>query len=169
MALRLARTTEDVMSVLVLEAERTFGAASAVAYAHGGATLELVAAMGRAEDSSEWIRSVPLDAQIPVARAVREGRPCFFESRQALAEAFPGWAARVPHAERFGALAALPLRRGEVVLGGVGFAFDTERPFLPEERAALFGAVEEGAVAFERTRLAEEGAAAGEAPPRAHD
>lgn len=146
------------MSVLVLEAERAFGAASAVAYLASGATLELTAAMGRAEDADEWLRAVPLEAQIPVARALREGRPCWFESRAALAAAFPGWATRVPHAERFGALAALPLRRGDRALGAIGFAFDDERAFPAETRALFSAAAEEGAAAL--GRIAGEDAAA---------
>jgi hypothetical protein len=149
-ALRLACSAEDVMSVLVLEAEQTFGASSAVAYLVRGAALEFAAAVGRAEDAHEWLHSVPRDAQIPVARAVREGRPCWFECRAALAAAFPGWMARVPHAERFGALAALPLRRGEATLGAVGLAFDLERRFSRDERAALETAAAEGALGLER-------------------
>jgi GAF domain-containing protein len=155
LALRMARTAEDVMSVLVLEAEGAFGAASAVAYALAGANLELVAAMGRAEDAHEWLRVVPLSAQIPVARAIREGRPGWYESRQDLAAAFPGWAERVPHADRFGALAALPLRRAHATLGAVGFAFDQGRTFGPEVRAVLQAVAAEGAVALARVRLLE--------------
>jgi GAF domain-containing protein len=154
-ALGIARTAEDVMSVLVLEAEEVFGAASSVAYLRSGDSLELVAAMGRAEDAHEWLRRVPLGAHIPVARAVREGRSGWYESRAALAAAFPGWAERVPHAERFGALAALALRRGEAVLGAVGLAFDVERPFLPEERGHLETVATEGAIALERVGLVE--------------
>jgi hypothetical protein len=166
LSLRGARTAEDVMSVLVLEAERSFGASSAVAYGLEGATLELIAALGRAEDANEWLRSVPVTAQIPVARAIRDGQPGWYVSRAALAEAFPGWAERVPHAERFGALAALPLRRGHATLGAVGFAFDQERAFAPAERRALLAAAAEGALALTRVRAPdEEGAPAASPSP----
>lgn len=138
------------MGVLLLEAERAFGAASAVAYVRRAHGLEFVAAMGRAEDAHEWLRAIPLDAQIPVALATRRGVPCWFESRTALEVAFPGWSTRVPHAARFGALVALPLRAGEAVLGAIGFAFDDERPFPEDERAALAAAALAGAAALQR-------------------
>lgn len=159
-ALRLAASPEDVMSVLVLEA-RSLGATSAVGYLRRGDALEFASGMGRAEDAGEWLRAVPLSAQIPVARATREGRGGWYRSRAALAAAFPGWAERVPHAARFGALAALPIRRGGVVLGAVGFAFDEERAFGPRERALLTAAVAAGARALERCRRAGAGGVEG--------
>ena len=150
------------MSVLVLEAERVFGSASSVAYLRRGDALEFVAAVGRVEDADEWLRSVPVEAHIPVARATREGEPGWYESGAALAAAFPGWRERVPHAERFGALAALPLRVGDATLGAIGLAFDEERPFPPEERALLLAAAAEGAAALAFARRIQERRAARE-------
>lgn len=144
------------MSVLVLEAERVFGSTSSVAYLRRGDALEFVAAVGRVEDADEWLRTVPVEAHVPVARAVREGAPGWYESRAALAAAFPGWRERVPHAERFGALAALPLRIGDATLGAIGLAFDEERAFPPEERAVLSAVAAEGAAALDQARRFQE-------------
>ncbi|HEX9401625.1 MAG TPA: PAS domain-containing protein [Anaeromyxobacter sp.] len=152
-ALSQARTAEDVMSVLVLQADRAFGVVSAVAFVRKGDQVELVAAMGPAEDRRERLASLPLDAPIPAARAARDGIPFWFESAEALDAAFPGFVHSAPHLSAFGSLAALPLRVGETILGAVAFGFAKARSLPPEERALLVAAAEQCALALDRARL----------------
>ncbi len=152
-ALSQARTAEDVMSVLVLQADRAFGVVSAVAFVRKGDRVVPVAAMGPAEDPRGRLASLPLDAQIPAVRAARDGVPFWLESAEALEAAFPEFLRSAPHLRRLGSLAALPLRLGETVLGAVAFGFAESGPFPAEERALLSAAAEQCALALDRARL----------------
>jgi len=168
-ALSQARTVEDVMSVLVLHADRAFGVSSAAAYVLEGDALALVAAMGPAEESRESIRRLPLDSPYPAAAAARSGEPLWLETPEAIATQFPRLAEIAPYAGGFAAMVALPLRIGGTLLGSVGFGFTGRRPFPPEERDLLAAAAEQCALALDRARLldAEREARAAEARSRA--
>ncbi len=152
-ALSQARTPEDVLSVLVFQANRAFGVLSAVAYLRKGDELELGAAMGGATESRPRMARLPMDLPIPVAAATRHGVPLWFESQEALLAAFPGLPELVPYSAAFGAVAALPLRVGGEIVGGVEFAFDAPRAFRPEDRELLGAAAEQCALALDRARL----------------
>lgn len=167
-ALSQARTAEDVMSVLVLQADRAFGVVSASALVRKGDRVELVAALGPADGERERLRSLPLDAPIPAVRAARDGVPFWLESAEALEGAFPGFVDSAPR-RTFGSLAALPLQVGDRIHGAVAFGFAEARPFPPEERALLTAAAEQCALALDRARLldAEREARAAEAQSRA--
>jgi PAS domain S-box-containing protein len=152
-ALSQARTEEDVMSVLVLQAERAFGVASAVAYVLRGAALELVAAMGPAGDPHGRPSRIPLDAPLPGAAAVRNRTPTWLDTPEDIAARFPALAAVAPSSAEFAALAALPLRVGDQILGVVVFGFARPGPFGKEERELLSAAAEQCALALDRARL----------------
>ena len=168
-ALSQARTVEDVMSVLVLHADRAFGISSAAGYVLEGDALELVAAMGPAEESRDRIRRLPLDSPYPAAAAARTREPLWLETREAIATRFPRLTELAPYAGGFAAMAALPLKVGGTLLGAVGFGFAGRLPFPPEERDLLAAAAEQCALALDRARLldAEREARAAEARSRA--
>jgi PAS domain S-box-containing protein len=168
-ALSCAQTEEDVMSVLVLQADRAFGVSSAVAYQLREGELVLVAAQGAPEYRRERISRLPLDAPTPVAEAVRERTALWLDTPEAIAARFPRFAEIVPHSAGFQAMAALPLCVGDAVLGAVGFGFARRGPFPPEERDLLAAGAEQCALALDRARLldAEREARAAEARTRA--
>ncbi len=168
-ALSQARTAEDVMSVLALQADRAFGVYSVAAYVLRGDALELVSAMGPAGESSDRIRRIPLDSPYPAATAAREREAIWLETPHAIATRFPQLVQLAPYAARFGAMAALPLRAGDTILGSVGFGFANPGAFPPEERELLAAAAEQCAIALDRARLldAEREARAAEARSRA--
>jgi PAS domain S-box-containing protein len=151
-ALSQARTEEDVMSVLVLQADRVFGVASALAYVLRGGGLELVAAMAPAGDERGRPVRVALDAPLPVAAAVRGRAPIWLDTQEEIAARFPGLAEVAPMAE-LSAMAALPLRVGDGILGAVVFGFATPGPFRREERELLAAGAEQCALALDRARL----------------
>jgi PAS domain S-box-containing protein len=155
-ALSKARTAADVLSVIVVEAQRALGVTSAVTYSLRGGSLELNAAVGGAERMRSRVARLPLDTPIPVAAAARTGTPQWLDTRAALVEAFPRILEIVPYASDFGALAALPLVAGGDVVGSVAFAFSAPRTFGAEERALLVAVAEQAGVALDRARLLDE-------------
>jgi K+-sensing histidine kinase KdpD len=152
-ALSQARTAEDVMSVLVLEADRAFGVDSAVAYALRGGALELVAAMGPAHDARHRPASLALDAPTPVSAAVRTRAPIWLETREEIVARFPGIEELSPRTAELSAMAAFPLRVGDEVLGAIGFGFAAPGPHPREDLELFAAAAEQCALALDRARL----------------
>jgi PAS domain S-box-containing protein len=154
-ALSGASTAEEVAKVVVYGARAMLGAKIALAYVldRDGATLRLGAAVTTDEAHPGWIQEMPLDAPVPAAAAARTGEAYWLETRPEIAAEFPVFADLAPHADTFGALAALPLRARSQVLGSLGFAFDEERPFATEERELLSSVAYECAQALDRARL----------------
>ncbi len=168
-ALSQARTEEDVMSVLVLQADRAFGVSSAVAYVLRNGQLELTAAVGPPLLHHDRFSPLPLDAPLPVAAAARSGVSIWLNSPDEISRAFPKFAEYAPHSRGFSALAALPLRVGNAILGAVAFGFATPGPPPLDERDLLAAGAEQCALALDRARLldAERDARAAEARSRA--
>jgi PAS domain S-box-containing protein len=168
-ALSQARTEEDVMSVLVLQADRAFGVSAAVAYVLRDGRLELTAAVGPPLLDHERYSPLSLDAPVPVAAAARSGMSIWLSSPEEISRNFPELAEFAPHSRSFSALAALPLRVGNAILGAVGFGFATPGPPPLDERDLLVAGAEQCALALDRARLldAEREARAAEARSRA--
>jgi PAS domain S-box-containing protein len=172
-ALSRASTSSEVAQVLVTQAKDALGASSSVAYVldAAGGRLQFGAAVGGAEadQGREGLASLPLDAPLPGATAVRRGEPIWIESAAQLAAEFPELPSHVPHTGRMHALVALPLRVGDRVLGALNFGFDEPRAFDGEERELILAAAQQCAQALERARLldAERQARLGEERARA--
>ena len=168
-ALSQARTEEDVMSVLVLQADRAFGVSSAVAYVIRDGRLELTAAVGPPLLRHDRFSPLPLDAPLPAAAAARSGVAIWLNSPDEISREFPEFAEFAPHSRSFSALAALPLRVGNAILGAVAFGFATPGPPPLDERELLAAGAEQCALALDRARLldAERDARAAEARSRA--
>jgi PAS domain S-box-containing protein len=165
-ALSQARTEEDVMSVLALQADRAFGVCSAVAYVARDGALELVASMSPAAAGHRPPRRIALDAPLPVAAAAREGAAIWLDTLDDVAARFPEAAGVAPHAPGVAAIAALPLRMGGELLGAVAFGFEAHGPFPAEERDLLAAAAEQSALALDRARLLDRERAARDAQAR---
>ena len=87
------------------------------------------AAVGMANTARDRLATLPVDAPIPVAAVVRLGEPLWLETQSSSPRAFRS--CTTSRRERMGALAALPLKIGECVLGAVTFGFDAARAFSP--------------------------------------
>jgi PAS domain S-box-containing protein len=164
-ALSQARTEEDVMSVLVLQADRAFGVSSSVAYVLRDGALELVASVAPAGRARRPPGRLPLDAPIPAAAAARAGAAIWLDTPADVAARFPAGGAVALDAP-VAAVAALPLRIGQEVLGAVACEFETPGPFPQEERDLLAAAAEQCALALDRARLLDRERAAREAEAR---
>jgi CheY-like chemotaxis protein len=138
-ALARATTVEQVADALVETGLPAVGACVAVValLAEDGSEFFCPRIAGYPGDVADAWRRFPAAAAVPIAEAVREGRAVLLESlARRLAYYPPG--TRLP--QQVGrALAAVPMRRGEVV-GGLGFTFPDDRAFDAADREVL-GAV----------------------------
>jgi two-component system OmpR family response regulator len=105
---------------------------------------------GYPEEVADAWRRFPADAPVPIAETVREGRPVLLGTLEQRAAYYPPDLA-LPATRVGRALAAVPLRLGEVV-GGLGFAFPDNRTFDEAELTALEAAASLCAEALVRVR-----------------
>ncbi len=83
----------------------------------------------------------------------RRGEPLWLETQEQIVARFPELPRFAPHAARMGALAALPLKVGECVVGAVSFGFDAPRAFSAEKRELMTAIAQQCAQALDRARL----------------
>ena len=100
----------------------------------GRRTLELAHAAGHAEGTVQRFRSFSLDAELPLAEAVRTATPLWLESADAIFGRYPRFAEVRPQAQ---SAALLPLVDGGDALGAIGLVFDSPRTFGPADRDYL--------------------------------
>ncbi|HET7459313.1 MAG TPA: GAF domain-containing protein [Gemmatimonadaceae bacterium] len=156
-----AVTMPDVADAVVSEGISALGATDGVLYLAGddGQPLELVRSHGLPAATAREFHWLPLDAQTPMAEAVRMREPVFLEDRNAVVARYPS--IRASNARvRADAWAALPLVAGARAVGGMAFGFTAARPFSSDDRAFLTALAQQCAVALERARLYEAESAA---------
>jgi PAS domain S-box-containing protein len=153
-ALSDAITPPAVLRVLASDVVAAAGAITAmVALRVGlGAELETVRSTGYLEAQLSGFKHFDLDADLPIARAVREKQPIFLESDERIAEFEPGFVACASVTGEH-AYAAIPLFLEGRVLGAVGFGFPTPHSFSEDDRAFMLALVQQSAQALERARL----------------
>lgn len=118
-------------------------------------SLEIVADVGYGDpDVLRPHRRTSIDADAPVASAVRTGQPFFFESLAELSQRFPHLREQ---AERRGrqADAILPLAVRDQMLGAITFGFVSPERFDDDMRATLLALARHCALATERALLVE--------------
>jgi PAS domain S-box-containing protein len=149
-ALSHASTPEDVARALVEEGATALGAdVGVVARLVDAATLELVAHRGLATEPPLRVRH-PITVQGPLGAVLRTGAEHLVETEAELRARFADVAA---YDAAHGAVAALPLKIGDRVVGAVAFRFVDERAFSAEDRDFLRTLVAQAAQAFERATL----------------
>lgn len=146
-ALSTARDPAAVARVVVEHARRLADAASARVWMLQERTLELLAASDQERDG---VRSIPLDAALPVSAANARRDAVWLEDRRAVEARFPAAAVAGPGE---GGVAALPLAADGRRAGVLAFAFDEPRAFDLEERAFLLAIAEHSAQALDRAFL----------------
>ena len=97
-------------------------------------SLELAHAAGHAEGTRAAVRSLPLDAELPLAEAARTATPLWLESAEAIFERYPRFRRGAPAGAVRGAAAA---RGRRAALGAIGLVFDSPRTFGPADRDYL--------------------------------
>jgi len=149
-----ARTPATVAEV-AFRACRAAGATHArIAWlAADGGTLEILFTSGH-ELLAGGAGTLPLDAGLPTAVAVREGQPVFLSSRAEAAARFP---AAAELASEVGAEAwiAWPLVLRARPMGALGIGFGRPGPLAPADLELIASVAELTAQALERARLQE--------------
>ncbi len=167
-----AALTPDQVSALLAEAACAAVGADAAGVgtvSDDGRVLEYRAMIGYPDEWNRAYDRMPLDADTPLAAAVRAGAPVYLESAADWAERYPALAA-VHRAAGFEAAAALPCATDGRVVGGLVLSVRGARAFAADERALLLAITQQGAAAFARAALygaAEAARASAEAANRA--
>jgi len=120
-----------------------------------GNAIELVASRGFSPESKKAFQQLDIDAQAPVADAVRTGEPVWLESCAVYAARFPALEAAGLSRDSESAIAYLPLATGGAVLGALSFSFSNVKELDPQERAFLLSVARQCAQAMDRARLYE--------------
>jgi PAS domain S-box-containing protein len=113
--------------------------------------VAIAGSVGYSEEGLAAWRRFPLEAEVPMAQAIRDNEPVWTLTSDELAERFPA----VGTTARFAALAVLPLAVEGRPFGAVSLSFAEEREFDDEERAFLAAAVQQAAHSLDRARLYE--------------
>lgn len=117
------------------------GAKAGVVVAADGQGLEPLLSFGYAPAILEGWFPLPLDAPYPLCAAVRHDKPLWIASVLAAAPEYPTLAA-VWEANESRAIAAVPLRDRNRLLGAIGWSFREARLFSEAEQQVLTGIAE---------------------------
>ena len=151
--LAAALSAGDVADVLLSVSERILGAVAGVVYftREDQQKLHLEAARGVPSATRHGVLTE--DVPLPLARAIKERKPAWFESYQALVEAYPNLVNSGTPRERLQAVVAIPLIHGQRLVGGFALSFSEPRAFDDDDRSWLESFATESALAAERARL----------------
>jgi PAS domain S-box-containing protein len=153
-ALSSAATVEAVAALATRVGAESLGLTGAGLWATDeGGDLRLLGEYGMSDESKATFRRIPLDSTLPAARIARAQRPLWCESEKDLESEDPSIPAALLRGGAFQSYGALPLVRGDCVLGVLAFSAGQPRRFLPEERAFMWIIAEHCADAFARARL----------------
>ncbi|HWH13930.1 MAG TPA: SpoIIE family protein phosphatase, partial [Miltoncostaeaceae bacterium] len=148
-ALAGALDLDEVARVIVEEGRRAFGADAAIVAVRDGDVLRALAIEGYDEAVRDRLASIPLDAGLPLAHAVRTGEHVWLGSR----DEWVRRGFRAPSPGLSGAAVA-PLVVGGRIIGAVGFRFlRPERTFSSQEVDYLATLAAQCAQALDRARL----------------
>jgi serine/threonine-protein kinase RsbW len=150
-ALASSTSVEEVADTVFLEALEAFGAniGGLGLVAPDGRSLTITRLRGFDGKRDDW-RSVPLDDDTPVTRAVRDRRSTFYRSTRDVVAAFP---ALEDQLLAFEGRAALPLIANDRVLGVLSVAFDDAQDFDASTRSYFEEVASRIATALDRARL----------------
>ncbi|HEX2191290.1 MAG TPA: ATP-binding protein [Longimicrobiaceae bacterium] len=148
-----ALTPARVAEVVVREGVEALNAAAGTLALldEAGGELELVGAVGLRRTLVESWRRFSIHADVPLAEAVREGRPVLFTTREELAARYPLLAPDPGHSS----WAAVPLLAEGRVVGAIGLSFAEARAFGDGDLDFLLAVGRQCAGALLRARLYE--------------
>ncbi|KES03904.1 phosphatase [Streptomyces toyocaensis] len=143
-----AVTVRDVCRAVAEQLLPGFGAQEIALYTIREGRMYLLWESGYPEHFLDAFEGVPLDANLPGVHALTTRLPLFFESPEALVNAYPGLALDTMRAWSF-----LPLIASGHPVGSCILGWSTPHRFTPEERSALTALGGLAAQAMERARL----------------
>ncbi len=149
-----AATSEQVAGVILAHAAAVLGTSTGVVarLSDDGGEFICLHAIGYPEEVVRSFRRFPAHARMPLADAVRNGRPVLLASLAERDASYPDLA-RITGLRAAGALAALPLVVRGKAIGGIGLRFPTERSFSEQDRAFLLTVAGLCAQALERAQF----------------
>lgn len=158
--LAAARAIDDVVTIVLDEVTEAVDAdAALVAFLEpDNRTIRVLATRGFSDGEATRWATFPVDAQVPIAHAVRTGETVLLRSEEEVLAAYPSL--EEDATGRGYALGALPLTADGVVFGAVGLAFHGTRIFDDGEADFLESLSLQCAAAFDRSRAYEGEAAA---------
>ena len=174
-ALRLQRVTSrlgealeipDVISAVLEQGAAQYDATSGsvVLLDDSGQTLRVAGSIGLSEEMLERWGSFPLDADVPLAEAVRKGQTIVTQSVEALME----YADLAGHKSQSKAFISVPLSLKGRVLGAMGLTFAESYDFSRDDIAFIESLAQQCVQAIERIRLYDEERAAHQAAEEVH-
>ncbi|MFI9822561.1 SpoIIE family protein phosphatase [Streptomyces sp. NPDC052013] len=143
-----AVTVEDVCRAVSEQLLPAFGAQELALYAVSDGRMYLLWESGYPEGFLDPFEGVPLDTQLPGVHALTTRFPLFFESPEALSNAYPGIAL-----DRMNSWSFLPLIASGHPVGSCILGWADRHRFTPDERSALTALSGLAAQALERARL----------------
>ncbi|MGH2355280.1 MAG: GAF domain-containing protein, partial [Chloroflexota bacterium] len=154
-ALSEAVTPSQVAAVVVDQGVAALGAlaGSMVLLAADGAALEIVRAIGYAEEMLDSWRRFPISAPTPLSDAVQTATPVWLESLAVCERRYPVLAAAQGTGAQ--AWAAIPLLAAGRAVGAIGLSFAEPQVFGDDDRAFMLALARQCALALERARLYE--------------
>ncbi len=158
-ALAQESTREPVIKVFLSQMVGALGAQAGAVGFVDGADVVLSDTTGYSSEGLKGWARFPVDADLPMSEAIREGYPLWMTAADDLVTRFPALAQADV---RFQALAILPLAVGEAPFGCVSLSFVESRDFDPEERAFLLAATQQAAYALNRAQMYEAERVAGD-------
>lgn len=157
-ALTQALTPEQVISIMLEQGVTSTGAYAAAVVLLPDSdriplaeqTIAYVAqSRGYPQEMMEKWRTISLEQDTPLSKAIRSGEAIWIESREHLAAQFP----ELSPTPSSVAWMSIPLWVGERVYGAVGMSFSEARAFAAQERAFILTMMEQCAQSLERARL----------------
>lgn len=151
--LAAARTRDDVVHTLFVDALSLTGAASASVALLDDDRFVLHATAGYHDDVVQAWSEFPADADVPTTDVIRSGAPVFVSTRDELYTRYPLFRS-LPVNPDTNAIANLPLAvEGQPPFGVLHIGFRTARRFVPREREFLTAVANQAAVALHRVDL----------------
>lgn len=127
-AMARASTVQEVADAVTTHGRELFGANASFLFLLDEddgrwRALTLTSVTGAPPEHAEIYQRVPLDVDLPLTHAVRNGEAVWLEGYEAVVAAFPAAASMGRGKSRIEGIVALPLRTTHAVVGGLAFSF----------------------------------------------
>ena len=116
-------------------------------------SLVYAASQGLPEEAIGRLRTLPVDAPLPLCNAVRTNTPVWIDTYELLVATYPNLRDTATPTALLQTVAALPMAAEGRVTGGLAFSFEPGRRFDDDERTFLLTLTEHASLALERARL----------------
>jgi GAF domain-containing protein len=145
---------KGAVDVLLSEAVAGLGAdAGTVGLLNPSRTeIELAGSIGYSQEGLAGWERFPLDAELPMSKAIRSGQSVWTRSAAELQARFP---LLRESSVRFAALSVIPLAVEGAPFGALALSFTSPREFDSQEQAFLLAAAQQAAQTLDRARLYE--------------